>query len=63
MNEFVTESHYFPFHSLAKMVKKDEFLKHNEHYESNNKQVSRSDFPPDFVFGVATSAYQVLFLF
>ena len=23
-------------------------------------EVSRSDFPPDFVFGVATSAYQVI---
>ncbi|KAJ0019020.1 hypothetical protein Pint_11688 [Pistacia integerrima] len=59
MNEFVTESYYFPFLSLAKMVKKDEFLKQNEHQESNNKQVSRSDFPPDFIFGVATSAYQI----
>lgn len=27
----------------------------SEHYGS----VTRSDFPPDFVFGVATSAYQV----
>lgn len=59
---YVIQSHCFPFHSLVKMVKKDEFLKQNGHHESNNKQVTRSDFPPDFVFGVATSAYQV-FLF
>ncbi len=26
---------------------------------SNNKEVSRTQFPPNFVFGVATSAYQV----
>ena len=39
------------------MFKKEEFLK--EHQYLNEKEVSRSDFPPDFVFGVATSAYQV----
>lgn len=39
------------------MAKKEEFLK--EHEYLNEKEVSRSDFPPDFIFGVATSAYQV----
>ncbi|KAJ6357445.1 hypothetical protein OIU78_005324 [Salix suchowensis] len=39
------------------MFKKEEFLK--EHQYLNEKEVSRSDFPPDFVFGVATSAYQI----
>lgn len=29
-------------------------------YEEIPKQVSRGDFPPDFVFGVATSAFQVI---
>ncbi|CAK7325990.1 unnamed protein product [Dovyalis caffra] len=39
------------------MAKKEEFLKEHEYlYE---KEVSRSDFPPDFLFGVATSAYQI----
>ncbi|KAF3976736.1 hypothetical protein CMV_000092 [Castanea mollissima] len=38
---------------------KKELLKEYEGDESNNKEVSRSDFPPNFVFGVATSAYQV----
>ncbi|KAJ1410445.1 inactive leucine-rich repeat receptor-like protein kinase [Sesbania bispinosa] len=36
--------------------KKDEFLRENG---SDKEQVSRCDFPPNFVFGVATSAYQV----
>lgn len=32
----------------------------NREYESSySKEVSRTDFPPNFVFGVATSAYQV----
>ncbi|XP_027341060.1 beta-glucosidase 42 isoform X2 [Abrus precatorius] len=39
------------------MVKKEQFLRQNGHNE--NGSVSRSDFPPDFVFGVATSAYQI----
>ncbi|KAK4253759.1 hypothetical protein QN277_010395 [Acacia crassicarpa] len=38
------------------MAKKDEFVNENN---GVNKQVSRSDFPPNFVFGVATSSYQV----
>ncbi|KAF7836094.1 beta-glucosidase 42 [Senna tora] len=39
------------------MVKKEEFLNQNG---SVDEQVSRrSDFPPNFVFGVATSAYQI----
>ncbi|KAL5582972.1 hypothetical protein UlMin_015414 [Ulmus minor] len=45
------------------MVKKEDFLKEHQteaYSDSNNtKEVSRSDFPPNFVFGVATSAYQV----
>lgn len=41
---------------------KKELLKEYEGDESNKKEVSRSDFPPNFVFGVATSAYQVLSL-
>jgi len=40
-----------------RMVKKEEFLRENG-FEKEQK-VSRSDFPSDFVFGVATSAYQV----
>ncbi|XP_054812429.1 beta-glucosidase 42 [Prosopis cineraria] len=43
------------------MAKREEFV--NENAEDKNafvnKQVSRSDFPPNFVFGVATSSYQV----
>ncbi|KAK7323431.1 hypothetical protein VNO77_26903 [Canavalia gladiata] len=39
------------------MVRKEEFLRENGDHE--NGSVSRSDFPPDFVFGVATSAYQI----
>ncbi|XP_047177114.1 beta-glucosidase 42-like [Vigna umbellata] len=39
------------------MVKREEFLRENDHNE--NSSVSRSDFPPNFVFGVATSAYQI----
>ncbi|KAK7826456.1 hypothetical protein CFP56_032135 [Quercus suber] len=41
---------------------KKELLKEYEGDESNKKEVSRNDFPPNFFFGVATSAYQVLFL-
>lgn len=44
------------------MAKKEELLKEHEGDDSN-KEISRSDFPPNFVFGVATSAYQVLYLF
>ncbi|XP_062105138.1 beta-glucosidase 42 [Humulus lupulus] len=36
------------------MVKKEEFLTGDE-----IREVARADFPPNFVFGVATSAYQV----
>lgn len=36
--------------AILAMAKNDEYV---------NKQVSRTDFPPNFVFGVATSAYQV----
>ncbi|XP_023884565.1 beta-glucosidase 42 isoform X1 [Quercus suber] len=38
---------------------KKELLKEYEGDESNKKEVSRSDFPPNFFFGVATSVYQV----
>ncbi|KAL5773800.1 hypothetical protein ACOSQ2_013724 [Xanthoceras sorbifolium] len=41
------------------MAKKEKVLKENEQDESNKKEVSRSEFPPSFVFGVATSAYQI----
>ncbi|KAJ7949236.1 Beta-glucosidase [Quillaja saponaria] len=40
------------------MAKEDEFLNEKQH-NFNDRQVSRSDFPPNFVFGVATSAYQI----
>lgn len=40
------------------MVKKEDVLKENQEKEWN---ISRNDFPPNFVFGVATSAYQVSF--
>lgn len=39
------------------MVKKEELLKEYEQAEPRN--VSKTDFPPNFVFGVATSAYQI----
>ncbi|KAF2292038.1 hypothetical protein GH714_000282 [Hevea brasiliensis] len=39
------------------MIKKEKFLK--EHPYLLEKEVSRSDFPPNFLFGVATSAYQI----
>ncbi|XP_020226110.1 uncharacterized protein LOC109807849 [Cajanus cajan] len=39
------------------MVKKEEFLRENG--DNGNGSVSRTDFPPNFVFGVATSAYQI----
>ncbi|KAL2989610.1 hypothetical protein AAZX31_11G147500 [Glycine max] len=39
------------------MVKKEEFLRENG--DNENRSVSRSDFPPNFIFGVATSAYQI----
>ncbi|KAM7280785.1 hypothetical protein ACFE04_007919 [Oxalis oulophora] len=38
------------------MGKKQELLNESN---NNNKEVSISDFPPQFVFGVATSAYQI----
>ena len=41
------------------MVKKEEFLRENGFEKEGQEEVSRSDFPSDFVFGVATSAYQV----
>ncbi|XP_020963966.1 beta-glucosidase 42 [Arachis ipaensis] len=44
------------------MAKEEEFLRENGGNENGavkGRQVSRSDFPPDFVFGVATSAYQI----
>lgn len=41
------------------MVKKEEFLRENGFEKEGLEEVSRSDFPSDFVFGVATSAYQV----
>ncbi|KAK6232401.1 hypothetical protein SCA6_002474 [Theobroma cacao] len=40
------------------MAKKKHVLKEDEEGGSSSKQVSRADFPPDFVFGVATSSYQ-----
>ncbi|KDP26926.1 hypothetical protein JCGZ_18084 [Jatropha curcas] len=39
------------------MTKKEQLLK--EHEYLHGKEVSRSDFPPNFLFGVATSAYQI----
>lgn len=44
-----------------RMKNKEEFFK--EHPYLQEKEVSRSDFPPTFLFGVATSAYQVPFSF
>ncbi|MED6211693.1 Beta-glucosidase 42, partial [Stylosanthes scabra] len=44
------------------MAKEEEFLRENDGNENGavkGLQVSRSDFPPDFIFGVATSAYQI----
>jgi hypothetical protein len=41
------------------MVKKEEFLRENGSEEKEEQVVSRTDFPSDFIFGVATSAYQV----
>ncbi|KAK4858730.1 hypothetical protein QYF36_021152 [Acer negundo] len=41
------------------MAKMEKILKENEQVESNHREVSQSDFPPSFVFGVATSAYQI----
>ncbi|KAK6289518.1 hypothetical protein POUND7_001059 [Theobroma cacao] len=41
------------------MAKKKHVLKEDEEGGSSSKQVSRADFPPDFVFGVATSSYQI----
>lgn len=41
------------------MVRKEEFLRENGFEKEGQEEVSRSDFPSDFVFGVATSAYQV----
>ncbi|RYR44067.1 hypothetical protein Ahy_A08g040441 isoform C [Arachis hypogaea] len=44
------------------MAKEEEFLRENGGNGNGavkGRQVSRSDFPSDFVFGVATSAYQI----
>ncbi|CAJ2639071.1 beta-glucosidase 42 [Trifolium pratense] len=41
------------------MVKKEEFLRENGSEEKEEQVVSRTDFPSDFIFGVATSAYQI----
>ncbi|KAI4323457.1 hypothetical protein L6164_023060 [Bauhinia variegata] len=43
------------------MVKKEEFLKKIGEKQGGHvtREVSRNDFPPNFVFGVATSAYQI----
>ncbi|EXC24933.1 Beta-glucosidase 42 [Morus notabilis] len=48
------------------MVKKEDFFFNNnalsaeqQEEENDHGDISRSDFPPNFVFGVATSAYQV----
>ncbi|KAK4253761.1 hypothetical protein QN277_010396 [Acacia crassicarpa] len=44
------------------MAEKDEFVNENNGVNSIgfvNKEVSRADFPPNFVFGVSTSSYQV----
>ncbi|XP_018832863.1 beta-glucosidase 42 [Juglans regia] len=41
------------------MVKKKDYLKEYEAADASKNDISRSDFPPNFVFGVATSAYQV----
>jgi hypothetical protein len=41
------------------MVKKEEFVRENGSEENEGQVVSRTDFPSDFIFGVATSAYQV----
>jgi hypothetical protein len=41
------------------MAKKEEFLRENGCEEKEGQVVSRTDFPSDFIFGVATSAYQV----
>ncbi|KAK2440233.1 beta-glucosidase [Trifolium repens] len=41
------------------MVKKEEFLRENGCEEKEGQVVSRTDFPSDFIFGVATSAYQI----
>ncbi|KAB1203397.1 Beta-glucosidase 42 [Morella rubra] len=41
------------------MAKKKDLFKEYEADDSNEREVSRNDFPPNFVFGVATSAYQV----
>ncbi|KAK2404737.1 cyanogenic beta-glucosidase [Trifolium repens] len=41
------------------MVKKEEFVRENGYEENEGQVVSRTDFPSDFIFGVATSAYQI----
>lgn len=58
------KSRHFPLKSQLKnvgisMTKKPTIVKQNGS-TLNQKEVCRTDFPPDFVFGVATSAYQVL---
>ncbi|KAG6645283.1 hypothetical protein CIPAW_08G111600 [Carya illinoinensis] len=45
--------------SQTTMAKKMNYLKEYESADSSKKDISRSDFPPNFLFGVATSAYQV----
>ncbi|XP_021843429.1 beta-glucosidase 42 [Spinacia oleracea] len=57
------KSRHFPLKSQLKnvgisMTKKPTIVKQNGS-TLNQKEVCRTDFPPDFVFGVATSAYQV----
>ena len=47
------------------MAKKDEFLNENNGVNNIgfvNKQVSRAEFPPNLVFGILTSSYQVFLL-
>lgn len=44
------------------MAKKKDLFKEYEADDFNEREVSRNDFPPNFVFGVATSAYQVVFI-
>ncbi|TYK22214.1 beta-glucosidase 42 isoform X1 [Cucumis melo var. makuwa] len=43
------------------MPKKEEVLEHHQEDADgpDAKPLSRHDFPPNFIFGVATSAYQV----
>lgn len=43
------------------MANKEELKKNGG--EGEEKEVCRADFPPSFVFGVATAAYQVSIFF